>query len=49
MVNIKIGLKEIEWKGVEWLHLAQDEVQGRGKEPSGFIKCSGFLYYLSDT
>jgi hypothetical protein len=24
---IKMDLKEIRWKGVEWIHLAQDRVQ----------------------
>jgi hypothetical protein len=28
--NIKIHLKETEWEGVEWIHLAQDMERWRG-------------------
>jgi hypothetical protein len=27
--NIKINLREIEWDGVDWIHLAQDRDQWR--------------------
>jgi hypothetical protein len=27
--NIKMDLKEIEWDGVDWIHLAQDRDQWR--------------------
>jgi hypothetical protein len=25
--NIRLGLREIAWKGVDWIHLAQDSDQ----------------------
>jgi hypothetical protein len=34
--NIKMDLREIEWDGMDWIHLAQDMRQW--KEPSGSIK-----------
>jgi len=27
--NIKMGLKEIGWEGVEWVHLAEDTDKGQ--------------------
>jgi len=27
--DIRIGLREIEWEGVDWMHLAQDRDQWR--------------------
>jgi hypothetical protein len=27
--NIKMGLKETEWEGMDWINLAQDKNQGR--------------------
>jgi hypothetical protein len=32
--NIKMGLREIGWGGMDWIYLAQD-----GNEPSGSINC----------
>jgi hypothetical protein len=41
--NIKMGVKEIEWDGTDWVHLAQLGKSSRlcehGNEPSGSIKC----------
>jgi hypothetical protein len=37
-----MDLREVDWEGVHWSHLAQDRDQCRpnecGNEPSGFIK-----------
>jgi hypothetical protein len=43
-----MDLKEIGWKGVEWIHLAEDRDQWwafceRGNELSGSIKGGEFL------
>jgi hypothetical protein len=35
--NIKIGLREIGWDGMNWIDLAQN--RDNGNEPSGSIKC----------
>jgi hypothetical protein len=42
--NIKMGLRELAWDGVDWIDLAQDRDQWRTlvnivKEPSGSIRC----------
>jgi hypothetical protein len=42
--NIKMGHREIEWDGMDWIELAQDKgpVEGsceHGNKPSGSIKC----------
>jgi hypothetical protein len=29
MYNIRLGLREIWWKGVDWMHLVQDRDQWR--------------------
>jgi len=41
-------LKEIGWKGVEWIYLAQEinKWRAHGSEPSGSTKCAEFLYRL---
>jgi hypothetical protein len=41
--NIRIGLREIEWEGVDWMHLAQDRDQWQD-----LVKGGEFLDYLSD-
>jgi hypothetical protein len=45
--NIRMNLKEIRWKGVDWMHLVQDRDQWRtrehGNEPSGSIKGGEFV------
>jgi hypothetical protein len=50
--NIKMDLREIGIDGVNWIRLAQDNVQWRtcenGNEPSVSIKKAGFFYKLSD-
>jgi hypothetical protein len=28
--NVRMGLRETGWEGVDWIHLAQDRVQWRG-------------------
>jgi hypothetical protein len=30
--NIKMDLREIEWRGVDWIHLAEDRAQWRALE-----------------
>jgi hypothetical protein len=42
--NIKMGLREIGWGGMDWIDLAEDRDQWRalvnmGHEPSSSIKC----------
>jgi hypothetical protein len=49
--NIKMDLREIEWNGVEWIHMAQDRDQWGGScehiiEPSGSMKCWERLEWL---
>jgi len=51
--NVRMGLREIAWDGVDWMHLAQDWDQLRAvvNEPLGSIKdgeCLDYLDYLSD-
>jgi hypothetical protein len=50
--NIRIGLWEIRWEGVGWMHLTQDRPVvnscEHGNEPLGSIKGREFLYKLSD-
>jgi hypothetical protein len=50
--NIRMDLREIKWKGVDWIHLDQDMDQWRAlvssNEILGSIKCGEFLDYLSD-
>jgi len=45
--NIRMDLREVEWEGVDWIHLAQDRDQWwvleHGNEPSGSIKGRAFL------
>jgi hypothetical protein len=45
--NIRMVLREAEWKGVDWIHLAQDRNQWQackhGNEPSASIKVEEFL------
>ena len=45
--NIKMGVQEMRWEGMDWIDLAQDRELGGGcewgNEPSGFIKCREFL------
>jgi len=45
-----VDLKEIEWKGVDWIDLAQDGEKWRRHEnsnkTSGSIKSEEFLYHL---
>jgi hypothetical protein len=48
-----MALREIGWKCVNWMHLAQDRNQWRAiyendNEPSGSIKGGTFLDKLSD-
>jgi len=47
-----MDLREIGWKVVDWMHLAQDrdvlDFCEDGNEPSASIKCGGFIGYLSD-
>jgi hypothetical protein len=48
--NIRMDIREMWWKGVEWIHLAQGSVAGsfgHGNEPSGSIKGGDFLDQLS--
>jgi len=51
--NIRMDIREIGWKGVGWMYLAQDRNQWQtpvecSNEPSGFIKGGEFLYQPSD-
>jgi len=43
--TIKMYLKEIGWKGIEWIYLAQESYKWRvhGSVPSGSTKCLEFL------
>jgi hypothetical protein len=46
--KVKMYIKDLEWEGVDWIHLAQDRGHWRalcehGNEPSGSIKCGEFL------
>jgi hypothetical protein len=41
--NIKMGLKQIGYGGVEWIHQAQDKVWSKGIEPSGSISAGSFV------
>jgi hypothetical protein len=36
--NIKIDLKEILWKGMNWNHLVQDQTMDNGKKFFGSLK-----------
>jgi hypothetical protein len=50
--DIRIELREIRWKGVDWMHLAQDRDQcwvlvNMINETSGSIKVK-YLQYLND-
>jgi len=52
--NVRMGLGEIRWEGVEWMHLAQYRVQWwisheHGYEPLGFIKGREFCDWLDDS
>jgi hypothetical protein len=43
--NFKMDLREIEWEGVDWIHLSQDRDQDsceHGSETSGSVKCGEF-------
>jgi hypothetical protein len=49
--NIKMDLREIGWKGMDWIDPAQDMGQLEGScehcnEPSGSIKCWEVLEWL---
>jgi hypothetical protein len=49
--NIRMALKEIEWDGVEWIHLAQVKDQWQAlvnTEPLGFTKSREFFDFVSD-
>jgi hypothetical protein len=50
--NIRIDLREVEWEGVEWIHLAHDRDERgsceHGSELSVSIKGGEFLDHLSD-
>jgi hypothetical protein len=47
--NIKMDLREIGWDGVDWIDMVQDRNQCKhGIEPSGSIKCWGFLEGLQN-
>ena len=41
--NIKMGLQEVGWRGMDWIDLAEDsqmaDICNRGNDPSGSIKC----------
>jgi hypothetical protein len=46
--NIKMDLRKMRWGGMDWIDLTQyrDQWEGsceHGNEPSGSIKCWGFL------
>jgi hypothetical protein len=43
--NSDTDLKETEWDGVDWKHLAQDRADVNGSEPSGYTMCGEFLAY----
>jgi hypothetical protein len=48
--NIKIDLGDIEWRGVDWIHLLRiwtNASSGQGNELSGSIKCWEFLEWPS--
>jgi hypothetical protein len=45
--NMKMGLKETEWEGMDWINLAQDKKLGAnaydsGNEPAGATYCGIF-------
>jgi hypothetical protein len=43
---IKMDLKRIGWKGMDWINLRQGQIVGsceHSNEHSGFIKCGIFL------
>jgi hypothetical protein len=49
--NIRIDVRETGWKGVDWIHLAQDGDQWQAvvnNESSGFIKGWEFLVSLNE-
>jgi hypothetical protein len=44
--NIKMDLREVRLRGIDWIGLAQGHVAGcceLGNEPSGSIKCREFI------
>jgi hypothetical protein len=45
--DIKMGLREIGWDGMDWIDLAQDRLmegsREHGNEPSGYVKSWEFL------
>jgi hypothetical protein len=49
--NIKVDLRETRLKGVNWIHLAQDQDTwsscGHLNKPLGTIRCGTFLDYLT--
>jgi hypothetical protein len=46
--NIKMDLREIQWDGVDWMDMAQDKDQWRGRNSSpGRVK--NFLFSRSST
>jgi hypothetical protein len=44
--NCDTDLKETEWDGVDWKHLAQDRAVVKGSEPPGYTMYGEFLAYL---
>jgi hypothetical protein len=41
--NFRLDLRETEWKGVDWMHLAQDRDQWRALANTGSIRSGGFI------
>jgi hypothetical protein len=44
--NSDTDLKETEWDGVDWKHLAQNRAVVNGSEPSSYTMCRNFLAYV---
>jgi len=44
--NIKIDLQEVEWRGMNWIELAQDKDNWRTLVNAAMIKIQEFLEYL---
>jgi hypothetical protein len=40
--NIKVYLKEVQWAGMDWIHLSVGFCED-SNEPSGYIKFSNFF------
>ena len=46
--NIKMNVKDMEWEGIDWIHMAQDRGESRAvvkmvTKVGGFIKCRELL------